>query len=441
MATSRWPTAAVLAAWCLLAVGDSLHAGYYSTVALACVLAGFAALVAVVAVGVPLASVDRRLLAIPLAICLVRAVDDPTRPFLYVSGAGRTAIETMAVLTAAAAVALLFVPDAWQRRAWLVVLALGAATGVVIISVITDPGIDVWDLLQQSSVGLLHGDDMYRQHWSHSTGLQNVYPYLPLSTVILAPFRWLLGDVRYGLVLAIVATAWLVSRQRGPQAAPLAALLVVAPGWVLLVNRSWSEPLIVLALTATLLLIRGERPGLAVVTLAIGLACKQHLVLLLPLFAIWRGFGLRRVVYAAVLAALAVAPWVIAGPRAFWHDAVHANLSLPVKSSALDVPALVQRHGSTIGFWLLVVVLLAAYAVAAARLPRTPAALALACALVMWGFDLANKQTYFNHYWLPLDLLVLALAMSNDRTVSSPAPGPAEAGTERSARPGHSPRS
>lgn len=434
MATRRWPTAAVLAAWCLLAVGDSLHAGYYSTIALVCVTAGFAALVTAVVVGVPLAPIGRRLLAIPLGICLVRAIDDSTRPFLYVTGHDRVAIEVLTVVTVSAAIGVLFLPGSWQRRGWLAVLGLGIATGIVTISIINDPGIDVWDLLQQSSTGLLHGDDMYRQHWSHSTGLQSIYPYLPLSTLLLAPFRWLLGDVRYGLLVAITVTAWLVSRVRGPQAAPLAALLVVAPGWVLLINRSFTEPLIVLALTATLLLIRGGRPTYAVVTLAIGLACKQHVVLLLPLFAIWRDFGLRRVIGAAALAAVACVPWVIAGPRDFWHDAVHANLSLPVKPTALDFPSLFERHGSTVGFWLPLLVLLATYAVALARVPRTMSGLAIGCAMVLWGFDLTNKQTYFNHYWLPLDLLVLALALSNDRAVSSPVPPPAEAGTERSAR-------
>src|SRR5206468_3475758 len=103
--------------------------------------------------------------------------------------------------------------------------------------------------------------------------------------------------------------------------------------------------------------------------------------------------------------------------------------------------SLFERHGSAVGFWLALVVLIATYAVAVARLPRTMSGLAVGCAMILWGFDLTNKQTYFNHYWLPLDLLVLALALSNDRVVSSPVPLPPEAGTQRSVRLGQSLRS
>jgi hypothetical protein len=60
-----------------------------------------------------------------------------------------------------------------------------------------------------------------------------------------------------------------------------------------------------------------------------------------------------------------------------------------------------------------VVFLAAAYALVAWRVPRTPSGLALGCALVMWTFDLANTQTFFNHYVLPLGLLVIALATAD----------------------------
>ena len=36
------------------------------------------------------------------------------------------------------------------------------------------------------------------------------------------------------------------------------------------------------------------------------------------------------------------------------------------------------------------------------RLPRTPSGLALGSGFVIWALDLANKQSFFNHYMLPL---------------------------------------
>jgi 4-hydroxybenzoate polyprenyltransferase len=81
-----------------------------------------------------------------------------------------------------------------------------------------------------------------------------------------------------------------------------------------------------------------------------------------------------------------------------------------VRPNALNLPGLLLRHGIHVGFWLVAVALVVSYALVLWRLPRTPAGLALGCALVMWAFDLTNKQTFFNHYMLPLGLLLIAVA-------------------------------
>jgi hypothetical protein len=409
----------VLVAWCLLGIGDSAHAGYYSTFGLACVVIGFVILVAVVSARAPLVVPDRALLVVPATVCVVEAIVNPTKGFLYVRGADLHAIEALSIATTAMFGLSLVARGRWQRVAWIGLLGLAAATGIVTIVLINDPGIDVWDILQQSSTGLLHGDDMYRQHWAHSTGLRTVYPYLPGSTIVLAPFRWVLGDVRYGLLLASLLGAWLIRRIDSTEASALAGLWLVVPGWVLLVNRSWTEPLLVAALAAAILALRSGRTALAVVALAVALASKQHIVLLLPLFAFWPSFGLRRAVKAGLLAFLVVLPWLIAGPHAFWHDAVDSNLGLGAQTKALSLQALLLRHGVTVGGWFLAIALVAAYALVLWRVPRTPSGLALGCAAVMWTFDLANTQTFFNHYMLPIGLLLIALAAADPPPIAT----------------------
>jgi hypothetical protein len=424
VSASRVWTAGVLAAWCLLAIGDSVNAGYFSMAGLGCILAGFVIVVVVVAVRAPLVVPDRAVLAVPALTCLAAAAINPTRRYLHIGGRDLHAVEALAIATAAVAALSLLVDRRRQRVAWVATLVLAAATGVTTIVLIGNPGIDVWAILQQSGTGLLHGDDMYRQHWVHSTGLQAVYPYLPGSTLLLAPFRWLVGDVRYGLLTASLVGAWLVRRYGADSAPPmLAALLVVVPGWVLLINRAWTEPLLITALAVAILAVRSGRVALTVVALAVALACKQHVVLLVPLFAIWPSFGLRRTAVAVGLAVLAVLPWFVAGPRDMWHDAVHANLALGAQTHALNLPALLLRHGHHVGFWLLALMLVAAYALVVWRLPRTPSGLALGAAVVMWTFDLGNTQTFFNHYMLPLGLLVIALAVADAPAVARSSPG------------------
>jgi hypothetical protein len=403
-------TASVVAAWCLIAIGDSLHAGYFSNTAFACVAAGVALIVATAAAGRPLISPGRGLIAVPVVVGLTVALVDPSGAYLYLGSGHLHVLVGLDAATVAAVAAALLAPARWRQSLWRVSIVLAAATGITTIVFVDNPNIDVWQLLQQSSSGLLHGDDMYRQHWAHSTGLQEVYPYLPASTLVLAPFRWLSGDVRFGLLAATLLAVVLVARRRGSDAAPVAALLYVVPAWPLLVNRSWTEPELVLALAAAVLAIGSRRGGIAVLALGVALASKQPIVLLLPVFAIWPGFGWRRTAAACAAGLAIVAPWLIAGPRDFWHDAVHAQLALPVKPSSLSLPGLLLRHGDRAGFWLLAIALALGYAVVAWRIPRTTSGLALACATVMALYDIANKQTYFNHYMLPLGLLVVALA-------------------------------
>src|SRR5438309_4981616 len=292
-----WPTVLTLLAWTLIGLGISAHDGEWSPWGLAALLVAFAMLLAVAAsartVGVP----NRQMLSLPVVVCLVAAVAHPAYRLMHVRGAGIVAVDVLAAVTCAAALATLLVRN--QSRGWWFVAGSAAATGIVTIVVVPNPHIDVWYLLQQSSDGLRRGQDMYRQHWQHSHGLQAIYPYLPWTTVLLAPFRWLASDVRAGLLLATLVTSWQVRRFAPAAPAALALLLLIHPHWTFLVDQSWTEPLVLVLLTASLLAISSGRPGLAVIALAAALACKQHVVLLLPLFAVWPSFGLRRAAQSA----------------------------------------------------------------------------------------------------------------------------------------------
>ena len=413
--SSPLPAATVLAAWALIGLGISAHDGEWSGWGLGALLAAFALLLAVAASGRPLALPDGRTaqpaLGAALAVSLVAAVLHPAYRLMHVRGAGVVTVDILAGVTVAAALATaLMRSGAWS---WWPVAALATATGIVTIVVVPDPHIDVWYLLQQSSDGLRHGEDMYRQHWSRSHGLQAIYPYLPWTTVLLAPFKWLATDVRAGLLVASLLTSWQL-RRLAPLAPPALALLVLAhPHWAFLIDQSWTEPLLLALLTGALLAVTRGRPGLAVLALAAALACKQHVVLLLPVFAAWPAFGLRRTAQSAGLAFAAVLPWLVWSPHQFWHDAVKSNLDLGVIPRALCVPSLLLRHDIAVGFWFTLVALALAYAVTLARVPRTASGVALGSALVLLALDLANKQSFFNHYTLPLGLLVVALAAAS----------------------------
>ncbi|AEH09666.1 hypothetical protein FsymDg_2266 [Candidatus Protofrankia datiscae] len=334
---------------------------------------------------------------------------------------------------------------------WLVT-GLVVAAGVAMILAAPQPRIDVFHLLQVSAGGLFDGHDMYRQQWAPSRaeypvyGLFDVYPYLPGTTLLLAPFHLLFGDVRYGLLAALVLAAvtvrriagvtapgWQARRDAGtpgggaspwagttdsdsdpdvpdpavPAALPL--MVLVIPGAMYALQQSWTEPLLIACLAGMVWAVRAGRPGWAVVTFALALASKQHLALLLPVAAMWPAFGPRRVLVAAGAAATLVAPWVLAGPADFWADAVTTNLGYPVRGDSLSVPGVLVHAGITTGFAPMPLALAGAYLLAW-RVRADAAGFCLGAAVVLLTLDVMNKQSYFNHYTLPMALLVMTVS-------------------------------
>ncbi|EFC79364.1 hypothetical protein, partial [Parafrankia sp. EUN1f] len=322
----------------------------------------------------------------------------------------------------------------WWARSWVfwAVLGLAVAAGVATIVAAPRPRIDVFHLLQGSTSGLADGENMYRQQWgpdpvtyAHTAGgLFDVYPYLPGTSLLLAPFRWVFGDVRYGLLLALACAA-VIARPHGAgrgTAGPgtdagadtsprvtrlLPLLLVVFPESMYALQQSWTEPLLVVALAVVVRAVTTGRTRLAVVALALALASKQHMALILPVAACWPAFGPRRTLASAGLGLAVVAPWIVAAPRDFFADAVRTNLDYPVLDHSLSLPGWAHHFGITLGFGATAAVLAGSYLLAWRARGGAPGFCA-GSAVVLLGLDLMNKQTFFNHYTLPMALLVLA---------------------------------
>ena len=123
-----------------------------------------------------------------------------------------------------------------------VLLVGGACIAMVIAS--PAPRIDVWEMYQAVARGLLHGHNVYTQHWSPKLPHQaTTYAYFPGAAVVLTPFYALFGDVRFGEILALLASAVLIGRMaRDPQGAMFGALLLLFPYLTFSVEQSWSEP-------------------------------------------------------------------------------------------------------------------------------------------------------------------------------------------------------
>ena len=193
--------------------------------------------------------------------------------------------------------------------------------------------------------------------------------------------------------------------------ASLALLLVVMtvslPGTLRITQQAWNESVVLGCLLAAVALLLSGRAGLAVVPLALALATKQHVVLVLPLWALWPSFGWRRALAAGALAAAICLPWLLANPARFYGCTVEFFLDLPARPDSISVWRFLPEAARIPAVLGLVA---GAYLLAHRFLDRSVASLVLACGLVFAAFDLANKQSFENQWLLACQLLVTGLA-------------------------------
>lgn len=312
-------------------------------------------------------------------------------------------------------------------------LALATHLALAVVCVIGDPAprIDVWVMLQQASDVIAAGGNIYDATWTGSPGVKDAFTYLPWMALLLAPGRWLAGDIRWMMLawsVALVVGLWLLARGHRYRAAVAASVLVFAPGSITQIDQAWTEPVLAALLVAWAVLIRRGRAWWAVLPLALACASKQHLILLVPLLLVWAPFGWRRVLATGGLTGLLIAPFALRDLGAFLHDTVTLLLGFhPIRFANTWFLYALNVHGVTPPFWATGLVVagiigIATWAVARWQ-PDLPELLRW-LALVLLVANLVNKQAFYNQFWLSAALLVAALAASTRDGVGVESPVP-----------------
>jgi hypothetical protein len=412
-AGSRAADAALLIA--VLVAGSVSRHAVYNPVGVVILVLSVAGLAAAVWLGAGRGGPSRIGVLLALAGALVAQVVKP--PYMNVdhrTWALRAGIYVAMAVTVLAAVPLL-------RRsvavAWTAVGATGVAYGLVIAG--GRPLIDVWPILQGATRGVVEGRNPYELTYTGVPPGQvdDCFNYLPGTFLVPLPGRLLAGDVRYALaavlLAGVAALVWYAVRSRSATATALAVLTGVLPGSLYDVQQAWNETVVFGSLAAAGVLVAVRKPWWAAAALAVALCTKQHVVLLLPLWALWPAFGPRRALAAAAGAAAVTLPWFLANPGRFWHCVVDFFVELPAREDSLSVWQLVPGPLRTVAVLALVA---GAYVVAARGLPRTPGGLLLGCGLVLAAFALANKQSFLNQWLLASQLVVAGLALVSART-------------------------
>jgi hypothetical protein len=363
--------------------------------------------------------------AVALVAAGVATLAVPGFSYLTSGQAGRLRWALAVVAFAAAAVLVL-----WRRRP---AAALGVAlvgyigAAAYLIHLDPAPDIDVWFILQGATHGLAHGQNAYTTTWLGPHGVHYPFTYPPWTIVLLAPVRWLTGDVRWSLVVATVVGVLLlqllpgrtVGRQQRATVAGLGALVLLLPGTSTQVEQAWTEPLLFCLLAGIALAWTRRRFWLSVLLCAVAIASKQHLALMLPLLAAWPRFGWRRSLATAGGAVVLMLPWIVADPSAIWHDTVSLLVHFwPIHFSDTLYLAAINDLGWQPPFWLTGLVVAAVLAVCLwfvhRRDPEPPELLAW-WALLLFSANLVNKQAFYNQFWLVGATLLIAWAAATHR--------------------------
>ena len=350
--------------------------------------------------------------------------------FSYLDGGWLIAARVILTLGGVGCLVLLVRGGATAGR-WAFGVALTTQVAVSAVAIVGDraPRIDVWVLLQQGSDALGRGENIYAAVWTGSPGIDDAFTYLPWTAVLLAPGRWLAGDVRWALLLwslVLLVGVWALAAGRGraERAAAVAAVLVLAPGSLTQVDQAWTEPLLAAGIVWWAVLVRRGHPWYAVLPLALACASKQHLVLLLPVLAVWSPFGWRRTLATGALAGGLVLPWFLVGPNDFLHDTVELLLTFhPIRFANTWYLMFLNEWDITLPFWatgIVIALTLGLVGVHVHRRQPSMAAVLRGLALVLLVANLVNKQAFYNQFWLCAALVALSVALPDDAEVARP---------------------
>lgn len=243
------------------------------------------------------------------------------------------------------------------------------------------PSIDVLVYENDSVRSLLLGHDPYATAVTHqvfggSPGVvyygQGIFangrvrvgfPYPPLTLFWVLP-AYLLGDVRYSFLLAVLLTSFLIFLlSPDPNGLVAAGLLLFVPETFFVLTMGWTEPLMVVTLAITVFS-ACKVPRMLPVALGLFLASKQYSLLAVPLAALllptfsWKRY-LSLVMGAGAFAAAITLPFAFWDHHGFWWSLVTFQVAAPFRPDALSISALLARHGlSPVPQWLIVAAVL-----------------------------------------------------------------------------------
>jgi hypothetical protein len=288
------------------------------------------------------------------------------------------------------------------------------------------PKIDTFTFQRDASTSLIHGinpygstqanifDDFHTPLFYAPGMVVNGrvlvgFQYPPITLLWILP-GYLLGDVRFSYILAIILSA-LFAFLICPNARGLwiAAALLLSPVTYLVEYLCWTEPLVLMALSVSVYAAVKNKWWLAI-AIGLFLSTKQYNFLTLPLLGLlvhpftWKAYW-RLAVKSTAIALATVLPFALWNFRGLWHDLVLFHLKQPFRQDAVSFAVPFP--------WMLKlgpVLLLVFITWAVWKAKASPVTFAACYGVALMLFVIANKQAFTNYYFLIGNVFFLAAA-------------------------------
>lgn len=297
---------------------------------------------------------------------------------------------------------------------------------------------DVFRAHTAAGDALLSGENPYSSAVTFESGDPNKpdgtsvegYPYPPPPLLTYA----LVGGITDARVISVVS--WLavalglavIAARRGPLGSVsvvVLALLATVPVWRMALFMSWTEPLSVALVGASLIGI-SKRRRWGWIVLGVALASKQYLVFLAPLVLLYRDEDGRRPGWVAIAVSALVAGFpALFGPSDYIKSIIGNTLSIGFRPDTQSINGAVASLGSD--FLIPMVVVLPVIAVlfyAVFRMSLSGALLPAAGVVILATAFLITSA--FPNYWMLVTALagmasIVAVSNDEDRRGEAPA--------------------
>jgi hypothetical protein len=353
------------------------------------------------------------------------------------------------ILTLLGLAVLPFIKSETLKLSWVRLLLIASLLvphviiGLAVIRRLPNPNFDVYLYQMQSLKALLKGINPHTLTIGYGKGdevnfnpayiyggrIHIGFPYPPLSLLLALPGYLLGGDYRYSNLAATTLSGLFIASARPSHVSFLAAAIFLStPCMPLVLKMGWTEPYVILLLSATVFC-ACRAPRYLPWVLGLLFAVKQYAILAgLAVFLLPLGADRLRD-YALLLGKALLLATVITLPMALWNvsgfvsDVLVVQFQQPFRLDALSYLVWFARQTgvrppSVIAFLMVV----PAVALMVWRGTRAPSGFAAAVSLILFTFFAFNKQAFVNYYFLVVGALCCALAAMTVNRGSGPIP-------------------